>query len=243
MSSIHNNTIITDTIHISALLGRLLNNHCAIEIKSIDSSGRTQSLGISEILNINSDENNLLFDALTNNPVSINQTIKVFTKHNGIDIHFNACVSNIIERNQSTYFYTNIPQEVVHKQRRQQYRAVLQNLWKIPVTLIDKSINKSLSAYVYNISTGGINVRSSTENFHTIKQNSIIDTLIQLPDNHKVQCKLQVRQILSNKTGGFQQLAGQFINLDTKQEKYIQAFVNKVERKNITTQSQLHATE
>lgn len=243
MSAFHNNTIITDTIHISALLGRLINNHCAVEIKAVDSLGKNHPLGVSEILSINSDENNILFDALENNQVSKDQVIKIFTKHNGIDVHFSAHVTNVIERNQSTYFYTNIPQEVVHKQRRQQYRAVLQNLWKIPVTLIDKSINKSLSAYIYNISTGGINVRSSTENFIKIKQDAIIDTLIQLPDNYKIQCKLQVRQILSNKIGGFQQLSGQFINLDAKQEKYIQSFVNKVERKSIKKESELYTTE
>ena len=243
MSAFHNNTIITDNIHISALLGRLINNHCAVEVKAVDSFGKNHPLGVSEILSINLDENNLLFDALENNHVSKNQIVKFFTKHNGIDVNFSARVTNIIEHNHSVYFNTNIPQEVVHKQRRQQYRAVLQNLWKIPVTLIDKSIDKSLSAYVYNISTGGINVRSSTENFIKIKQVAIIDTLILIPDNYKIQCKLQVRQVLSNKIGGFQQLSGQFINLDTKQEKYIQSFVNKVERKSIKKQSELHATE
>lgn len=243
MASNLNHTIITDNIHIHALLGRLFNSHCAVEIKTIDSFGKAQSIGISEILSINSDQNNLLFDALKNNNISINQKIKIFTKHNGIDIHFDARVTNITEHNQSVYFNTNIPQEVIHKQRRQQYRAVLQNLWKIPVTLFDSSFNKPLSSYVYNISTGGINVRSTTENFTRIKQDSIIDTLIQLPDNYKIQCKLQVRQILSNKIGGFQQLSGKFINLDAKQEKYIQSFVNKVERKNIKKKTDLHATE
>ena len=243
MASNINHTIITDNIHINALLGRLLNSHCAVEIKTVDSFGKTQSIGVSEILSINSDDNNLLFDALKNEKVSVNQKIKIFTKHNGIDIHFNARVTNITERNQSVYFNTNIPQEVIHKQRRQQYRAVLQNLWKIPVTLFDSSFNKPLSSYVYNISTGGINVRSSTEDFIKIKQNAIIDTLIQLPDNCKIQCKLQVREILTNKVGGFQQLSGQFINIDPKQEKYIQSFVNKVERKNIKKQTDLLITE
>ena len=243
MPSFKNQTIVTDSVHINALLNRLLNNHCAVEIKTINGFGEIQSLGISEILSINSDENTLFLDALDNNTVSANQEIKIFTKHRGIDIHFTTSIISITERNQSKYFSTKIPPEVIHKQRRQQYRAILQNLWKIPVILSDKSFTKPLSAYIYNISTGGINVRSSTENFTQIEQNTIIDTLIQLPDNQKIQCKLQVRQTLSNKVAGFQQLAGQFINLDTKQERYIQSFVNKVERNNINAQSELQATE
>lgn len=243
MSSANNNTIITDSIHIDLLLSRLMNNHCAVEIKTTDSSGNIQSAGISEILNINQDNNSLLFDALSEKNLSLNQKIKIFTKHKGIDINFSAAVTAITERNQSLYFNTNIPLEVIHKQRRQQYRAVLQNLWKIPVTLVDKSVNKTLAAYVYNISTGGVNVRTTTDNFSQIKQNSIIDTIIQLPENYRIQCKLQVRQILSNAASGFQQLSGQFINLDARQEKYIQSFVNKVERKHIKKQSELYTTE
>lgn len=242
MSSSNNNTIITDTIHINALLNRLLKNHCSIEVKTIDTLGKIKLLGISEILNFNSDENILTFDALTNTNIDLNQEIKLFTKHNGININFNSIVTKLTERNHSTYFNIQIPQEIIHKQRRQQYRAVLQNLWKIPVTLIDKSFSKPLSAYVYNISTGGINVRSTTEHFTTIKQDKVIDALIQLPNNKKIQCKLQVRQTLSNKAAGFQQLAGKFVNLDSKQEKYIQSFVNQVERKSITAQSELQTT-
>lgn len=243
MSSSNNNTIITDTIHINALLNRLLKNHCSIEVKTIDTLGKIKLLGISEILNFNSDENILTFDALINANVHLNQRIKIYTKQNGIDINFNSTVTKLTERNHSTYFNLKIPQEIVHKQRRQQYRAVLQNLWKIPVTLIDKSFAKPLSSYVYNISTGGINVRSTTEHFTTIKQDKVIDAFIQLPNNKKIQCKLQVRQTLSNKVAGFQQLAGKFVNLDSKQEKYIQSFVNQVERKSIVTQSELEAAE
>jgi len=243
MASVNNNTIITDSIHIDLLLSRLLNNHSAVEIKTTNSLGESQLLGISEILKINTDNNTLFFDALDTNSLSINQKIKVFTKNKGIDIHFNATVTGITKRNDSVYFNTDIPQEVIHKQRRQQYRAVLQNLWKIPVTLVNRTLSQTLSAYVYNISTGGLNVRTTTDNFASIKPDSIIDSIIQLPDNNRIHCKLQVRQTLENKAAGFQQLSGQFINLDAKQEKYIQAFVNKVERTNIKKQAELHTTE
>jgi len=243
MNSSHKQTIVTDTIHIGALLGRLHKNHCSVEIKAIDSFNNIESLGLSEILDFNLDDNNIFFDALQTNKVTTNQRIKAFTKYNGIDIHFDSIITDTIERNHCEYFNTNIPNEIIHKQRRQQYRAVLQNLWKIPVTLVDKSLAKPLSAYIYNISTGGISVRSSTEEIIKIKDGMIIDTLIQLPDNRKIESKLQVRQTLTNKAGGFQQLAGQFIDINPKQERMIQSFVNKVERRNITSQSQLHSTE
>ena len=243
MESSLKQTIVTDTIHIGALLGRLHKNHCSVEIKTIDSLNNIKPLGLSEILSIDLDNNSIFFDALQTNKVKTHQKIKVFTKFNGIDVHFDTIITNTTERNHSLYFNAHIPDEVIHKQRRQQYRAVLQNLWKIPVTLVDKSLSKPLSAYIYNISTGGISVRSSTEKMIKIKDGAIIDALIQLPDNCKIESKLQVRQTLTNNAGGFQQLAGQFINIGTKQEKMIQSFVNKVERKSITAQSQLHSTE
>jgi len=236
-----NNSIVTDPTHIAALVNRLKKNNCTLEIKIKSPTGELYTLGASEILNVDTEKNNILFDAIDKNRFSAGQQIKIFTKHDGIEIYFATTVTKLTSRNHSNYFNTEIPTSITHKQRRQQYRAVLQNLWKIPVTLIDKSKNH-LSAYVYNISTGGINVRSSTSNFKKIKQDAIIDTVIQLPNDSSIKCKLLIRQTNLNATSGIQQLAGQFLNLNTKQEKTIQSFVNTVERNNIKNRSQLQAS-
>jgi len=230
-----NNNTICDPIHITAILARLENNHCQLQIEEFNRDNTIQLLGISEILHIDSTKNNILFDALNQSSITAEQHIKVFAKHDGVEINFNAKVTGLTERNHITYFNTDIPGEITYKQRRQQYRAELQNLWKIPVTLLDKKINSPLTAYIYNISTGGINVRSSTDNLIQIKQGAIIETLIQLPSAKNIQCKLQVRQIKSDQKTGLQQLAGQFIGLAPKQGKSIQSFVNSVERNRIKT--------
>jgi len=235
-----NNIIVTDIIEKNSILTRLLNNHCQVEVKQTTHNGTFKTIGISEILKVDTENNLLLFDAINHNSIKENSLFKIFSKHNGIDINFKIIVSDTMKRNNLNYFHTNIPEEIIYKQRRQQYRVELQNLWKIPVTLINKN-DQPLTAYIYNISAGGMKVRSSTENFIKIKQNSVIDTLIQLPNNANVQCKLQVRQTQSNKLAGFQQLAGQFINLNAKQERTLQSFVNSVERNIIKTNSQLHA--
>lgn len=243
MSLSHNKTTITDATHINALLGRLFKNHCSVEVKEVNSSGAIKTLGMSEILNFKPDEDTILFDAIPSTQLKSNKHIKIFTKFQGVEIHFNAIVTKTTERSHSFYFNTKIPKEIVHKQRRQQYRAVLQNLWKIPVSLIDNTHSKIQSAYIYNISTGGISIRSTTEDLTKIANGVIIDTIIQLPENNKIECQLQVRQTQSNAEGGFQQLSGQFLNMNSKNEKIIQSFVNKVERKSITSQSELHSTE
>lgn len=236
-----NNNIICDPIHITAILARLENNHCQLQIEEFSQDNTIQFLGISEILHINSNKNNILFDALDQNSITTKQHIKIFSKHDGIEIKFNAKVTGLTKRNHLIYFNSNIPTEIAYKQRRLQYRVELQNLWKIPVTLLDSKSNKPLTAYIYNISTGGINVRSSTDNLSQIKQDAIIDTLIQLPNTNNIQCKLQVRQTKSDQTTGLQQLAGQFINLASAQEKSIQSFVNSAERNKIKTTTKQHA--
>ena len=237
-----NNSIVTDPTHIAALVNRLNKNNCTLEIKTTSPTGELYTLGASEILNIDIEENNVLFDAIDKNTLSAGQQIKIFTKHDGIEIYFTTTVTKLTTRNHSNYFNAEIPTSITHKQRRQQYRAVLQNLWKIPVTLIDKSSKNPLSAYVYNISTGGINVRSSTSNFTRIKKDAVIDTVIQLPNDSSIKCKLLIRQANLNATSGIQQLAGQFLNLNAKQEKTIQSFVNTVERNNIKNRAQLQAS-
>ncbi len=236
-----NNSIITDATHISALLYRLKKKQCTLEIKTLAESGDFIDLGISELLNINTEENTLLFDVI-NKKIALGQQIKVFTKHNGIEMYFQTTVTGFNKNNHPAYFITSTPTSINHKQRRQQYRVELQNLWKIPVTLIDESIKKPLSAYIYNISTGGINVRSSTSPFNKIKPDAVIDTVIQLPNEPSVRCKLLVRQTNVNSTAGFQQLAGQFLNLDARQEKTIQSFVNNVDRKNIKKRAELQVS-
>ncbi len=215
--------------------------HCQLEIKTIVHDNSYKTIGLSEILKVDLDNGTLLFDAI--NPVELKKSraIKVVGKLNGIDIYFNTCIDSITERNHLYYCHAKIPDKVIHKQRRQQYRVELQNLWKIPVTLVLNNKTAPLTAYIYNISTGGMKVRSSTEDFSSINENTILDARIQLPNNANIQCKLQVRQTQSN-TSGFQQLAGQFIRLNASQEKTIQAFVNTVERNNIKTNPQLHAS-
>ncbi len=230
-----NNNLISDPIHISAILARLKKNHCQLEIKKIKRDSSTQPLGISEILHISHKKNSILFDAFNHNNVSSKQHIQIYAKHDGIEIKFNGRISTLTKHNHLTYFTVNIPEKITYKQRRLQYRVELQNLWKIPVTLVDKNINNPLTAYIYNISTGGINVRSSTDKLSQIKQDMVIDTLIQLPNTRSIQCKLQVRQTKSDETTGLQQLAGQFINLTPRQEKNIRSFVNSVERTRIKT--------
>ena len=236
-----NNTTVNNQIHRDDILSRLASNHCQVEVKQTNKDGFTTSIGVSEILNFIPEKNSLLFDAINHQAIQENNRLKIFAKQNGIDIHFSVNISNIVKRNHLNYFNTNLPDEIIYKQRRQQYRVELQNLWKIPVTLISKKIKKPLTAYIYNISAGGMKVRSSIEDFNSIKKDSVIETLIQLPNNTSVQCKLQVRQTQVNTKAGFQQLAGQFLNLDSKQEKTIQSFVNTVERNIIKNNSQLHA--
>jgi len=237
MADIDNN-IIYDPIHLTAILARLENNHCQLEVKKLNRDNTTQSLGISEILQINHNKNNILFDTLEHNNISNDQQIKIFTKHDGIEMNFTVHVTALTKRNHLIYFNTQIPTEIAYKQRRLQYRVELQNLWKIPVTLLNK--DNPLTAYIYNISTGGINVRSATDNLNQIKHDAIIDTLIQLPNTENIRCKLQVRQTKSDQTTGLQQLAGQFIRLTPKQEKSIQSFVNSVERNKIKTTTIRH---
>lgn len=236
-----NNTIVTDSTHLCALLNRLKKNKCTLEIKTMSTTGTYSDLGISELLSIDYNNNTLLFDEISENLLT-GQEIKIFTKNNGIEIYFQAAVTGFTKTGSSGNFTTSIPTEINHKQRRQQYRAELQNLWKIPVTLIDKDRKNTLSAYIYNISTGGINVRSTTASFNKIQADTIIDTIIQLPDEPGLQCKLLVRQTDTNRTGGFQQLAGQFLNLNARQEKAIQAFVNSVDRKKIKQRAELQAS-
>ncbi len=235
-----NNSIISDPIHINAILARLKKNNCQLEVKKVKRDGSFQPLGISEILHISHKKNNILFDAFNHNNITAKQPIHIYAKHDGIEIKFNSRISTLTKRSHLVYFATNIPTEIAYKQRRQQYRAELQNLWKIPVTLFDKNINSPLTAYIYNISTGGINVRSSTDKLCLIQQDVVIDTLIQLPNTESIQCKLQVRQTTLDQTSGLQQLAGQFINLSPKQEKNIRSFVNSVERTQIKTTEKSH---
>lgn len=233
------NSTVTDILYIHALLRRLQKNNCSLNISAITKSEEMKPVGLSEILNIDIDNNAILFDAINNSTLQIGQKIKIITKYKGIEIKFTSIITELTTRNHATYFNCAIPSTMIHKQRRQQYRAELQNLWKIPVTIVEKSEKNSMTAYIYNISTGGINIRSSTASFNTIKKDSIVNTVIQLPNTTLMQCKLRVRKILENNTAGFQQLAGQFLNLDAQQEKNIQAFVNKVERSLIKNREKL----
>ncbi|VAW97411.1 hypothetical protein MNBD_GAMMA23-919 [hydrothermal vent metagenome] len=236
-----NNSIISDPVHINAILTRLEKNHCQLDVEKIKRDNSTQSLGISEILHISHKKSTILLDAINHNNISSQQLIQIFSKHDGIEIKFHTRVTSLTKRNHLIYFNARIPSEIAYKQRRLQYRVELQNLWKIPVTLLDKNTSNPLTAYIYNISTGGINVRSSTDKLSQIKQDTVIDTLIQLPSTESIQCKLQVRQTKSDKTTGLQQLAGQFINLTPRQEKNIRAFVNSVDRTRIKTTEKHHA--
>ncbi len=235
-----NNSIIRNPVHINAILARLEKNHCQLEVRKTDKNPLSPSLGMTAILNVDYSNDNILFDTLNHNHITKNQHLEFFTKHEGIEMYFQSRVTRLAERNHLIYFNTQIPTEVIYKQRRLQYRVELQNLWKIPVTLIDKKSNTPLTAYIYNISTGGINVRSTTDNLTRIKSNSIIHTLIQLPNNKHIECKLQVRQTQLDTSTGLQQLAGQFIKLSSQHEKNIRSFVNSVERSKIKTTAAQH---
>jgi len=228
-----NNNTVSDPVHTSAILERIKKNHYQLEIKKADTNKTVTPIGISEILDINYTDNTILFDTLNHDAVTNELPIKIFTKYDGVKINFNVKIIQLTIRNHLVYFKTNIPKEIIYKQRRLQYRVKLQNLWKIPVTLLDNNIKTPLTAYIYNISTGGINVRSSTDKLSDIKEGVVINTLIQLPNMRNLKCKLQIRQTSSEATTGLQQLAGKFINLSPQQEKSIQSFVNSVERNNI----------
>ena len=236
--SLTNNTIIRDKLHVSALLNRLFKQKCILNIKILSNNGSYITIGNSELLKINYKENSILLDDFEYK-IEIGTNITVFTKHKGVETYFQTTVNNQLNNEAANYYICSIPEEVNHKQRRQQYRAEVQNLWTIPVTLVDDTTETPLSAYLYNISTGGINIRSSSSSFKKIKKDTIVNTHIQFPNNENVKCKLLVRQADLNKKAGVQQLAGKFINLDAKQEKTIQSFVNSVDRKIIKNKHEL----
>ena len=236
--SFSNNTIVKEKLQIYALLNRIYKNKCILNIKFLSNNASYINIGHSELLQINLDQDTITIDSL-DKKIHVGTNITVFTKHKGIETYFQTHIINADDK--LNYYICKIPNEINHKQRRQQYRAEVQNLWTIPVTLIEDNSKKPLSAYIYNISTGGINVRSSSSSFKKIKKDTVIDTHIQFPNNANIHCKLLVRQSEPNKKAGVQQLAGQFVNLNAKQEKTIQAFVNSVDRKIIKDKADLQA--
>ena len=236
------NSVVTDSSDISVILSKLHSSNSSLDIKTINKLGQYESLGISELLNVNHDKNTLFFDAIKSTKLKPNQNIKIFTKHNGIEIYFDTTVTEFNNLGQLKLLNTSIPQTINRKQRRQQFRVEIQNLWKIPVTIFEPETRLPILSYLYNISTGGLNVRSSTSGLRKISKDSIIDTVIQLPNDSTVKCKLLVRKAQTNKSAGFEQLAGKFLNLSDKQEKIIQSFVNTVERRKIQNDTELQVS-
>ena len=198
---------------------------------TIDSSDECYG---STILEINNDEHYLVIDELYpeegHNNIENGTTISFNANHAGAFVYFTAIVEAIGENDKAAYYKINMPDEVEYHQRRNTYRITTSISKPIPVNLINED-EILIKAELRDISHGGVCLRINAPSHISIASGDTIPTcLIQIADDRKVMCSLNICHVETMKETGILRIGAEFSDMSKFDRRELEHFIVSLER-------------
>jgi len=220
---------ITNPARIAAILKNILDARTLLRVTLPESSGEYNSA----ILEIDNHNQNIVLDEL--NPregherLLNTKKIAIFTHVRGVDVSFASLLKQSSVTDNIASYLIGFPKILHYRQLRANFRIPI-GITQIPVGLVLQK-DMGMGGELHDISAGGICIRFNSDIPDIIKVGSIIDTCtIDLPDNNKVESKLEVRFRGKKDDKGRILLGCRFINMERDQQRAIERYVASLDR-------------
>ncbi len=222
--------IVTLPSHILGILRRLQTNHALVSIQH----GGDACFYPTIILDIQSDEHTLLIDATENadwhSQLSAGAVFHMLGRLSGIKIQCEVTFKELIRESISSSYRVMMPQQLLYKQRRRHFRAVIENNTSLSINL-PLSMKQHIKGQVVDISVSGICTRVDfSEAASLASEQAIRHARIALPDKQMLTCDLTLRSIRHYPEKGFSLLGGEFNQIQPQQQHHIERLVAALDR-------------
>ena len=224
--------VLKDPLRINALLARIREARVLLTVIVPGGSGRYNSL----LVESNPDDGYLLLDELTpldgHNLVIRQRQIRVYASIQGVQIDFQAEVSEIVEDSGGIGYRVPYPREITYLQRRSAFRVLLPRSTALPIR-IELADEFQHQGYVVDISAGGIRARfpMSANEVPYLKVTDLIPLgIIELGREASFKSKLEVRLAAYDEDNGELVLGCRFVEADRMAQNHLERHVMRLQR-------------
>lgn len=222
--------IVTLPSHILGILRRLHTNHALVSIQHGDDSCFYPTI----ILDINPDEHTLLIDATENADwhcqLSTGAAFQMLGRLSGIQVHCEIIFQERIKESSSSSYRVMMPRQLLYKQRRRHFRAVIEKNKSLSINL-PLSMKQHIKGQVVDISVSGICTRVDfSEATSLASDQAIRHARIALPDKQMLTCDLTLRSVRHYPEKGFSLIGGEFNQIQPQQQHHIERLVAALDR-------------
>jgi flagellar brake protein len=221
---------LTGNDDICHLLKKIHAKHSLLSI-TIDS---TDEFYGSTIIEINVDENYLVFDELYpeegHEKIEIGTHLICNTQYSGAFVNFTGTINAIAENEKAAYYKIAMPEEVEYHQRRNTYRIATCINDPIQVNLVNEN-EILIKAELRDLSHGGLCLRVNAPSHISIHSGDYFPTcLIQVRDDQKILSSLNICHVETIKETGSLRIGAEFAEINKIDRRELEHLIASLER-------------
>lgn len=189
-----------------------------------------QNFYSSAVLAVYPDERQFVLDEL--NPETghkrllENETLKAHALLKGVKVFFSTRVRKVSVKEGISYYVFSFPDYIYYAQQRGHYRVHVTGTGENTIRL------NETEGRLLDLSLGGIGALIPVEATMEVG-NTIANAQIQLPGGHRINCELEISNIMNIEDKRHYRVGAKFINLERERERQIQRIVTYFEREEL----------
>lgn len=220
------NHIIASPKQIESLLGRMVERNEMVSLRI----PKQNDFYNSAIVKMDREAGYIVLDEVVpkegNNLLQAAGEFYFHARMDGVDTSFKGAIEDVIRRGDNVFYKTAFPESVRYIQRRESYRVSIP-LAKTFLARLRPDEGISVTGELNDISVTGVSLRFSSLPYRFHQGDIVPDFTLQL-DEDTLTVSIEIRHVREAGTGYL--VGARFRDLDTRQERIIQLFVQKQER-------------
>jgi c-di-GMP-binding flagellar brake protein YcgR len=223
--------ILTYPPHIYSILQRLLDERTLLGVRLEENA----TLYNSAVLRVQPQQSTFVLDELTphdgHTQVRPGSALHIHGRLRGVQVHLDSHIARIEYENDIALYYLPIPAELVYRQRRRHFRALLQDK-QAPAIVLPIELQKRVAGRLVDISVGGVCSRVATEDARQLEQaQAVHNARITLPGlSHTITCDLAIRSLRHYPDNGYALIGSEIVAIEPRSRQTIERFVAKQDR-------------
>ncbi len=223
-------SLLSEPERIEEILNKYKKKHALLTVEINDKRELCSSL----FLEVNLHKQYLVIDEFCpndiNNNIKKNDYLTISCNNSGTYINFNGKILDVSEEEGAPYYKLSFPDVIEYSQRRQSHRVPINISSPIKVVFNTQN-NLLMHGEIRDMSLGGFSARLNPPLVERFKPNDKIPKcIIQMPDNGRIVCSVEVRRMYINPSSGIPMMGCKFTDMNKQDRRSLQQTVAKLER-------------
>ena len=228
---------ITDPAQIGRFLQRLKDGHCLLNATVPGTPGSFATA----VLRVYPDRDLLILDEL--NPraghlaLEAQGRLNIRCRLHGVEYRFASVLQRIDEQRGIAFYHMQLPELVLHIQRRNHYRVPVDSTAGIDLVLPLQGLDADSSgATLLDLSVSGLGLQVETP--QPPERGEILPACnLYMPDGTSIRSEIEIRFVQTRNQPGTTRLGGQFLKLERKSRNQLATLVRELERRHLRKQA------